>query len=86
MSEYETQEPKRRSKAYVVFKILFILALTQLIIWSLIFLGYCNSVKWRPFNNEAAFIGLILVYMIFCLVAMTIVFGILMAKKRRGNL
>lgn len=44
MSEYETQEPKRRSKAYVVFKILFILALTQLIIWSLIFLGYCNSV------------------------------------------
>lgn len=84
MSEYETQEPKRRSKAYVVFKIFFIIVLIQLIIWSLIFLGYCNAVNWRPFNNEAAIAGFIIAYIVFCLFAMTLVFGILMAKKRRG--
>ena len=85
MIEYETQEqPKRRSKAYVVFKILFIISVVSLIFWILLFLGYCNAVNWRPFNTEAAIAGFALVALMFYFGAGALVFGILMFKKRRG--
>ena len=85
MIEYETQDqPKRKSKAYVVFKILFIISFVSVIFWVLLFLGYCNAVNWRPFNNEAAIAGFVLAAIMFYFGAGALIFGILMFKKRRG--